>query len=273
MYLPLAALVVLAVTFGWLVLERLRTRWPAQSRTLLGTAVCAVVVMVAALAVRTTYRNREYATPISVWESVVARRPQGRARSALANELMAAGRHDEAIAQLREAARDYPDARAGLGTELFFQGHPAEAIGELDPFVRANPTNPNRIPARLMLGQALMSQGQIDEGASQFKAVLDLDGSNGAARQGLATSYRILAARLLERGNSTQAAVQAAVQAREAVRLNPADAEAHNLLGVALASQGQFAEAAQEFRQTLQIDPKHPSANNNMARALALDRR
>jgi Flp pilus assembly protein TadD len=273
MYLPLAALVVLAVTFGWLVLERLRTRWPAQSRTLLGTAVCAVVVMVAALAVRTTYRNREYATPISVWESVVARRPQGRARSALANELMAAGRHDEAIAQLREAVRDYPDARAGLGTELFFQGHPAEAIGELDPFVRANPTNPNRIPARLMLGQALMSQGQIDEGASQFKAVLDLDGSNGAARQGLATSYRILAARLLERGNSTQAAVQAAVQAREAVRLNPADAEAHNLLGVALASQGQFAEAAQEFRQTLQIDPKHPSANNNMARALALDRR
>jgi Flp pilus assembly protein TadD len=273
MYLPLAALVVLAVTFGWLVLERLRTRWPAQSRTLLGTAVCAVVVMVAALAVRTTYRNREYATPISVWESVVARRPQGRARSALANELMAAGRHDEAIAQLREAARDYPDARAGLGTELFFQGHPAEAIGELDPFVRANPTNPNRIPARLMLGQALMSQGQIDEGASQFKAVLDLDGSNGAARQGLATSYRILAARLLERGNSAQAAVQAAVQAREAVRLNPADAEAHNLLGVALASQGQFAEAAQEFRQTLQIDPKHPSANNNMARALALDRR
>ena len=77
------------------------------------------------------------------------------------------------------------------------------------------------------------------------------------------------AARLLERGNSAQAAVQA----REAVRLNPADAEAHNLLGVALASQGQFAEAAQEFRQTLQIDPKHPSANNNMARALALDRR
>ena len=91
-----------------------------------------------------------------------------------------------------------------------------------------------------------MSQGQIDEGASQFKAVLDLDASNGAARQGLATGYRILAARMLERGNSAQAAVQAAVQAREAVRLNPADAEAHNLLGVALASQGQFAEAAQE---------------------------
>jgi len=269
MYLPLAALVVLAVTLGWLVLERLRARWPAQSRTLLGAAVCAAVVMVVAFAVRTTYRNREYATPISVWESVVARRPQGRARSALANELMAAGRHDEATAQLREAVRDYPDARAGLGTELFFQGHPAEAIGALDPFVRANPANPNRIPARLMLGQALMSQGQIDEGASQFKAVLDLNASNAAARQGLATGYRILAARLLERGNSAQAAVQA----REAVRLNPADAEAHNLLGVALASQGQFAEAAQEFRQTLQIDPKHPSANNNMARALALDRR
>jgi tetratricopeptide (TPR) repeat protein len=266
MYLPLAALVVLAVTLAWLLLERLRARWPARSRTLLGAALCAAAAMVAALAVRTAYRNREYATPMALWESVVARRPQGRARFALANELITAGRHDEAIAQLREAVRDYPDARAGLGTELFFQGRAAEAIDALDPFVRANPAQPNRIPARLMLGEALVSQGRVDEGASQFTAVLDLDASNGAARQGMATVGRIRAMRLLQQGN----AAQAAVQARDAVRFDPGDAEAHNLLAIALASQGQYAEAAQEFRQTLRLNPTHPSANRDLARALAL---
>ena len=64
----------------------------------------------------------------------------------------------------------------------------------------------------------------------------------------------------------------AAVQAREAVRFDPGNAEAHNLLGVALASQGVYAEAAQEFRQTLRLDPTHHSARNNMERALAMSR-
>ena len=138
-----------------------------------------------------------------------------------------------------------------------------------EPFVRANPANPNRIPARVLLGQALLSEGRLDEGADQFKAVLGLDSSNGAARQGLATASRILAARLLEQGKSAQAVAPA----REAVRLAPGDAEAHNLLGVALASQGEYTEAAQEFRLTLRLNPKHPSANNNMERALAMYRR
>jgi Flp pilus assembly protein TadD len=269
MYLPLAALVVLTVSLTWLGLERLRARWPARSRTLAYVGLCAAGAVVAALAVRTMFRNQEYATPMALWESVVARRPQGRARFSLASELIAANRHDEAIAQLREAVRDYPDARAGLGTELFFQGRTAEAIGVLDPFVRANPANPNRIPARLMLGQALLSQGRLDEGADQFKAVLDLDANSIAAKQGMATASRILAARLLEQGHSAQAVAPA----REAARLGPGDAEAHNLLGVALASNGEYAEAAQEFRLTLRLNPRHPSANNNMERALAMYRR
>jgi Flp pilus assembly protein TadD len=269
MYLPLAALVVIAVSLGWLGLARLRARWPSHSRTLLYAAICTAGVVVAALSIRTMFRNREYATAMSFWESVVARRPQGRARFGLAAELVAANRHDEAMAQLREAVRDYPDARAGLGTELFSQGRVAESIAVLDPFVRASPSNPNRIPARILLGQALLSQGRLEEGTSQFKAILDLDPESHAAKQGLSTASRILAARLLERGNPPAAAVQA----REAVRLDPGNAEAHNLLGVALASQGVYAEAAQEFQQTLRLDPSHQSAKNNMERALVMTQR
>jgi len=86
--------------------------------------------------------------------------------------------------------------------------------------VRASPSNPNRIPARVLLGQALLSQGQVEDGASQFKAILDLDPNSVSAKQGMSTASRILAARLLERGNPAAAAVQA----REAVRFDPGSA-------------------------------------------------
>ena len=82
----------------------------------------------------------------------------------------------------------------------------------------------------------------------------------------MSTAPRILAARLLERGNPAAAAVQA----REAVRLDPGTADAHYLLGVAVASPGVGADAPQEFRQTLRLDPRHQSAKNNMDRALAM---
>jgi tetratricopeptide (TPR) repeat protein len=266
MYLALAALAVLVVTLGWSGIERLRAGSRARSGALTIAALCVGGAVVAALAVRTAYRNREYQTPIALWESAVARRPQGRARFALATEYISAGRHDDAIAQLREAVRDYPDARAGLGAELFLTGHQGEAVSVLDPFIRANPSNPNRIPARIIVGQALLLQNRLDEGTRQFRAILDLDPANVAANQGLATAARLRAARLLERGNVTQAAVDA----REALRLNPGDAEAHNIMGVALAAQGQLDEAIKEFQEALRLEPQHQQATSNLARAMAL---
>ena len=77
-------------------------------------------------------------------------------------------------------------------------------------FVGANPANPNRIPARLMLGQALLSQGRSDDSASQFRAVLDADPSSIAANQGMGAVVRVRAARALEQGNVAQAAVAGA---------------------------------------------------------------
>ncbi len=64
MYLPLAALVVLAVTLGAVIVERARQRSPGHARTLAGAAIAVSAAVIAALAVRTVYRNRDYETPI-----------------------------------------------------------------------------------------------------------------------------------------------------------------------------------------------------------------
>jgi Flp pilus assembly protein TadD len=220
MYLPLAALVVLVVA---LIAHYVRPR-----RAL---AVVAGVLVVA-LAIRTVERNRDYATPLSLWQSVVDRRPQGRARFAFANELMQAGRHDEATAQMRLAVADYPDARAGLGTELLLQGQLEEGISVLDAFVDANPSLPNRAPARMLLAQA----------------------------------HRALGERELSQRN----AVAAETQARQSLALEDKNADAHNLLGAALASQGKLREAVPEFQTAVRLDPQLQSAKDNLVRASAL---
>jgi len=125
MFLPLAALVVLAVT--------LVARLPRRA------IVAGASLVIAALAVRTFERNRDYASALTLWQRVVDVRPHGRARFAFANELMTAGRHEDATTQLRLAIADYPDARAGLGTELLLQGQLEDGIDVLQAFVDANP--------------------------------------------------------------------------------------------------------------------------------------
>jgi protein O-mannosyl-transferase len=232
MYLPLAALVVLVVTAASVFVERVRRQSPGRSRAVIGAVIALSAVLIGALALRTVYRNREYVTPIAVWESVIARRPQGRARFALANELIAAGREDDAIAQLREAVVDFPDARAGLGTELLLSGQFQEGVDALEAFVEANPSAPNRGPARPLI----------------------------------ATGYR----RLAEQWLRQQQPVKAADEARRSLRYEPRSADAHNLLGAALASQGQLVQAVEEFQSALRIDPQHQQARNNLTRASAL---
>jgi tetratricopeptide (TPR) repeat protein len=266
MFLPLASLSILAAALGWIAVERLKRRWPERSNAIAIAAIGATTVIVSALAVRTALRNREYVTPIQLWETVVERRPQGRARFALATEYITAGRHQDAIDQLRLAVTDYPDARAGLGTELLALGHTAEAVSVLDNFIQANPSSPNRIPARILLGNGQLLLDRPFDAERQFKLVLDADPANGPARQGMANVVRLRAAALLKQGN----VVQAATVAREALQFNPGDADAHNVLGVALASQGQLADAIGEFQTTLRISPNHQSASANLARALAI---
>jgi tetratricopeptide (TPR) repeat protein len=52
--------------------------------------------------------------------------------------------------------------------------------------------------------------------------------------------------------------------------MNPNDAEAHNNLGNALASQGIFKKAISHYSETLRIKPDYAEARENLKRALTL---
>ena len=100
MYLPLIPLITIAV-FGIRALAGVVT--PRRQRL---TMTVAVIAATGVLAARTIQRNREYTTPLGLWQTVVDRYPTGRAHYNLGIELKAAGRRAEAIEQYRRGARD-----------------------------------------------------------------------------------------------------------------------------------------------------------------------
>jgi tetratricopeptide (TPR) repeat protein len=55
---------------------------------------------------------------------------------------------------------------------------------------------------------------------------------------------------------------------RQALRLNPRFAGAHNILGNALRAKGRLDEAIDHYRQALRLDPKHALAHYNLGIAL-----
>jgi len=275
MYVPLAALAVQAVAcLAWLT-EQLAVRFPRRSKSIVSATIDVVFVVLLAAAVRTVYRTEQYADPVALWSSTVAERPHGRARYALGASLVAAGAEDEGIEQLRAAAPDVPAAKYALGNELYAVGKMGEAARVLQELIGEQATGTDQHATRLLLARTLMAQGQLEESAAEFQAILDAADSPSSptnsvvsdARQGLTelgTAQRIIAADLLSR----QRVDDAVAHGREAVRLRPADAGAHATLGSALSAQGQLDEAIVQFREALRLDPGEQEAQSGLVSAL-----
>ena len=184
MYLPMMAVAV-AVVMALAHLVDLTPRpagLPARRsvrdprRFALPGFVAAIVVMCGALASATVQRNAEYASGLSIWQTVVDRFPHGRARYHLAMELKAAGRQDEAMIQLREAVRDYPDARSILGFTLLDAGRIDEGIDELRAFIRERPSHVNVVVAHGRMGDALLARQRYGEAADEYRQYPDASG-------------------------------------------------------------------------------------------------
>jgi tetratricopeptide (TPR) repeat protein len=209
MYLPLAGLVMLGV-----LAMRRRGSWRFVAAT------ASIVVLLAGGAV---LRNLEYASRLTMARTIVERRPHGRAHFFLGNELIVAGQHDEAMAQLRLSARDYPGARFALGTELLGEGRTEEGIAEIEAFLRALPTHVNAVPARDMLGRAYLAQRRFAAAAEQFRYLQEKAPSYRGARDDIPLNLAYALAgsgRLLE----------AVAVLERTTESNPNDAAARELL-------------------------------------------
>jgi Flp pilus assembly protein TadD len=261
MYLPLAALVsLLVVGIGYAL-----SRGPTVLRRRYAAVAVAAFVCVP-LAIRTALRNAEYSDPVRLWTTVVERYPHGRARMSLATELVSAGQHEQAIALLREAVPDFPDARAALGTELVVQGRSDEGVSVLRRFIAADPTRANRIPAHVLIGETMMSQGKFEDAAKEWRAVAAIAPSDAGARLQLTRTLIAQAQQRMKQGD-----VRGGQSiAREAVEMAPANADAQNLLGAAFASAGDLASAIPHFQEAVRLAPNDSQARDNLERALRL---
>jgi tetratricopeptide (TPR) repeat protein len=232
MYLPLMAVVVLVVVGVSALSKQASGRWPSSAGPAASLAeAIAIVLVCGALVFGTFTRNGEYASALTMAQTVVDRRPTGVAHHILAEQLVQANRHDEAIAHLREAVA-LGDSRAGytLGIQLYNAGRFNEAIDEFDRFFHTW-----RLPYRLVPHWL-----------------------EPAGEEAMASLLNMSRAYALQRRWP-----QSAEQARRALAIAPARSDARLLLADALFNQQQFEEAGQLYREylTVQRDDAHALTN------------
>ena len=167
----------------------------------------------------------------------------------------AAGRLDEAIGQLREAARLEPGFSAtwlNLGNALLQRGAAREAEA---CFRRLADTG---VPEGVLgIGRALLEQRRPGDAAAQFRQLL-------AQRPDFAPAHFQLGRALEQQGELPQAADCY----REALRLNPGLLHVHTALGRVLRTLGRLDEAAAAFREIIRVKPEAADAWNNLGNVL-----
>jgi len=188
-------------------------------------------------------------------------------RTGLGIALESRGRLEEAIAQYREAIRldpalSLPHQRLGIALEA--RGRVEEAIPEYLTALEIAPQDPETLDD---LGNAYVKLAKYDDAIVAFRRAIralsqaQTERSSGNARSGSAPGRR--------RGESAREAAtrinlgiahegkgqvgDAVREYREAIRLDPGRAEAHNDLGDLMRKLGRAGEAVQECRRAVEL--------------------
>lgn len=165
--------------------------------------------------------------------------------------LAACGRLKEAAASYRRALElkpVYPEARYNMGNALLRLGAPDAAM---EQYARAVRDNPDYFEAHFNLATMLRSRGDVETAAIHQKQAMRL-----ALRQGEL---------LRQQGRLTDAAATHA----NAAAMDPKSDEAHYRLGQDLLALRRPAEAAEAFRQALELNPDRKDAQQALEAATA----
>ena len=258
-YLPLAAVITLAVMGADTLLRRALPSRERLRRTLAGVAASGIVVTLGLVTIR---RNADYRSERALWSDVLAKRPHHfRALSSLGDVARREGKLHESIRDFSEALRllpDNPEAHDNLGLALIRTGQAQEAIAHYTEALRLKPDYPE---AHNHLGIALARTGRLDEATTHFAEAIRLDPEGSDAHFNLANV-------LVREGRLGEAARHY----DEALRLQPDYADyvdAHITLGNILTQQGRLDEAVAHYKAALRLSPDDAAAHQNLGTALA----
>ncbi|MEK7436862.1 MAG: tetratricopeptide repeat protein [Pseudomonadota bacterium] len=171
------------------------------------------------------------------------------------------GEHAAAVAQIGAAITLSPDQASyhyNLGNALVALDRPQEAV---ESFRAATRLDPARSAARSNLAHALTQTGRHQEAVAEFRQLLKLQASN-AQRNALASA-------LVRLADSDPGAAHSYHEAAELLQQTWQDAddpaEARLALAYCLQQRKRWTEAAGHYEAVLLLQPRNPTAHNNLA--------
>ena len=165
--------------------------------------------------------------------------------------------NDEAIAYFQRSMRlrpNYTDAHLNLGRLYEAMGKTAEAELQLRAAVALAPLS---VPTRNELGNFYLTAGRLGEAETQFQASVASIPNPGAF-----DSLGDIALRQGRRDTAEQAY-------RQAISLEEFDFRGHFGLAAILAAKGRAAEAADQYRAGLSVDPRNQEAQAALQRLIS----
>ena len=254
MYLPLMAVVILAVLAASALLARIVGH--ARSARQVASATV-VVVTVGALGCASARRNGEYHNAVGIWQTSLDRRPTGRAHYSIGIVLEREGRDREAEEHFRTALQaGYPQAHYPLGELLYRHALYPEALEQLSEYVRVRPEDVDVPRASVLSGMAALRLGSAARAVDELNRALTMLPGDLDALGSLADA--LLADRQFGAASDRYASYLAKA---------PGNAAAHNNRGLALAHQGRYGEAVDEFMAAARLKPADVDIRRNLAYA------
>jgi len=247
------ALIALAGSCAALLARRLENAfvWPRR------LAAATVIAVLAVVAHRETYAYFDNETLI---RNNVATNPTAWAgHDHLARHLAGQRKHDEAIAEYREALRLFParaQLHASIGISLGALGRNGEAIESFRRALAGPLADEDRQRAHLYLANLLSTTREFDEAIQNYQAAIALQ-PDAQAMYNCALVMRA-------KGD----APAAIAMLRASVRAAPQVAVSQHALGVLLSESGQAEAAVEPLKRAIELDPRQAQYYEDLAAAL-----
>lgn len=226
MYLPLAAIVVLIVVGGWILVRR--WRWARLAAALAG---CVVVICFVRL---TMIRNGQYSTLIGIWRDTVAKRP---------NNARAQMDFGEAWAQL---SIDFPRGSPEAMDAARQAARQFQIVMNLDP----NET------------RAIFALGQSFEQLGDPQAAEDLYTRSLPEHPEIAAYLYVERGNLRAQ---RQDWADAKSDFHASIAINRLDPEPRYFLGMLFEAQKDWTDARSELKKTVELSPRYKDAAQQLA--------